>query len=34
MGIVKDYRNGDLLIVNFDTNNIITDNLKDFINFS
>ena len=29
MGIVKDFRNGDILIVNFNSNNIITDNLKD-----
>ena len=33
MGIVKDYRNGDILIVNFDTNNIITDNIKDLTLF-
>ena len=33
MGIVKDYRNGDILIVNFDTNNIIADNIKDLTVF-
>ena len=33
IGIVKDYRNGDILIVNFDTNNIITDNINDLTLF-
>ena len=33
MGIVKDYRNGDILMVDFDTNNIITDNINDLILF-
>ena len=33
MGIVKDFRNGDILIVNFNNNNIITDNLKDLTIF-
>ena len=29
LGIVKDHRNDDLLIVNFDTNNILSHNLQD-----
>ena len=33
IGIVKDYRNGDILIINFDTNNILTDNIKDLTVF-
>ena len=33
IGFVKDFRNGDLLIVNFDTNNILTNNIQDLTVF-
>ena len=33
IGFVKDYRNFDLLIVNFDTNNILSNNMQDLTAF-
>ena len=33
LGIVKDHRNGELLFVNFDSNNILSNNLEDLTSF-
>ena len=34
IGIVQDYRNGEILIVNFDNNNILSHNLEDLLTFT
>ena len=34
IGIVQDYRNGEILIVNFDNNNILSHNLEDLLIFT